>query len=71
MEKFHMNVNEVMADMRQHGMRMSPKKFNLMVDAGLLPFVQVLAVSPGGRRTQIIPRKEYESWRNKELEAAT
>ena len=71
MNRFHMSVNEVMTDMRRHGFPISPKKFNLMVDAGLLPFVQILAVSDGGRRTQIILRRDYESWRNKELEAIT
>lgn len=71
MNRLQMNVNEVMADMRHHGLRISPKKFNMMVDAGLLPFVRVLSISPGGRRTQVIFRKDYESWRNKEMEAIT
>lgn len=69
--KAHMNVNEVMADMRQHGFPISPKKFNRMVDAGMLPFVKILAVSPGGRRTQLILRRDYEQWRKTELEVIT
>lgn len=71
MERLCMNVNEVMADMRKNGLRISQKKFNLMVDEGLLPFVKVLSVSTGGRRTQVIFRRDYESWKNKELEAIT
>lgn len=68
MGKEHMNVNEVMNDMREHGLRMSPEKFNLMVDAGMLPFVKVLRISPNGRRTQVILRKDYEDWRKEKLE---
>lgn len=68
MGKEHMNVNEVMNDMREHGLRMSPGKFNLMVDAGMLPFVKVLRISPNGRRTQVILRKDYEDWRKEKLE---
>lgn len=67
MDKLQMNVNEVMADMRQHGMPMSPRKFNLMVDAGYLPFVKLLQVSAGGRRTQVIFRRDYEAWRDEKL----
>lgn len=70
MERFHMNVNEVMEDMRRHGFRISPKKFNQMVDAGLLPFVKILSVSPGGRRTQLILRRDYETWCKEQLEGA-
>ena len=66
--KAHMNVNEVIADMRQHGFKMSPKKFNMMTDAGLLPFVHVLSVSACGRRNLVIRRKDYVNWRDKELE---
>lgn len=69
MNRVHMNVNEVMEDMREHGFPISPKKFNQMVDAGLLPFVNILRISPNGRRTQIILRKDYESWRKETLEA--
>jgi hypothetical protein len=71
MDKINMNVKEVMADMRQNGMKISQKKFNLMVDAGLLPFVKVLAIGECGKRTQVIRRRDYEAWRNKELEAVT
>lgn len=69
MDRLHMNVNEVMADMRNYGFRISPKKFNQMVDSGLLPFVKILSISPNGRRTQIILRRDYESWRKETLEA--
>jgi hypothetical protein len=68
MEKSYMNVNEVMDDMRQHGFKISAKKFNMMVDQGQLPFVKVLAVSAGGRRTQSIFRRDYEAWRKEHLE---
>lgn len=71
MDKISMTVNDVLADMRRHGLRMSPKKFNLMVDAGLLPFVKVLSTSPAGRRTQVIFRRDYETWRNQQLEVTT
>lgn len=67
MNKLQMTVNEVMADMRQHGMPMSPGKFNLMVDAGFFPFVKILRVSAGGRRTQVIFRRDYEAWRDEQL----
>lgn len=67
MKKIQMTVNEVMEDMRKHGLRMSPKKFNIMVDAGIFPFVNVLYVSDNGRRTQVIFRREYEAWRDNNL----
>ena len=69
MNKLQMTVNEVMADMRQNGMPMSPGKFNLMVDAGCFPFVKILRVSAGGRRTQVIFRRDYEAWRDEQLGA--
>ena len=67
MNKLEMTVNEVINDMRNHGLRMSQKKFNIMVDSGILPFVKVLYVSPNGRRTQVIFRREYEAWRDNNL----
>ena len=68
MKKINMTVNEVLADMRQNGWKMSPRKFNMMVDAGLLPFVKVLKVNDGGRRNQVIFRKDYENWKKEQLE---
>lgn len=68
MDKLTMTVNEVLGDMRKNGIRMSPKKFNFMTDAGMLPFVKVVSVSAGGRRTQVIMRREYNAWLNTILE---
>ena len=68
MDKLTMTVNETLDDMRRNGIRMSPKKFNFMVDAGLLPFVKVVSVSTGGRRTQVIMRPEYKNWLKSVLE---
>ena len=49
MDKFTMSVNEAICDMRMHGIRMSPKKFNLMGDSGVLPFVKVVGRTLEGR----------------------
>lgn len=62
MDKLTMTVNEVLVDMRKNGIRMSPKKFNFMVDSGMLPFVKVVSVSNGGRRSQMIMRQGYQNW---------
>ena len=63
-----MTVNEVMADMRKNGIGMSPKKFNSMVDAGLLPFVTVTGIGVTGRRTQVIMRQSHKRWLKSILE---
>lgn len=68
MDKLTMTVNEVLGDMRQNGIRMSPKKFNFMTDEGMLPFVKVIRVSEGGRRTLVIMRREYQTWLKSILE---
>lgn len=68
MDKLTMSVNEVICDMRNHGIRMSPKKFNLMVDSGVLPFVKVVGRTLEGRRSQVILRQEYYRWRKTILE---
>jgi hypothetical protein len=67
-DKLTMSVNEVICDMRNHGIRMSPKKFNLMVDSGVLPFVKVVGRTLEGRRSQVILRQEYYRWRKTILE---
>lgn len=68
MDKLTMTVNEVIGDMRKNGIGMSPKKFNLLVDCGELPFVKVLAVGTTGKRTQVIMRQGYKNWLKSVLE---
>lgn len=62
MDKLTMSVNEVLIDMRKHGIRMSPRKFNIMVDSGVFPFVKVVGQTMQGRRSQVILRQEYHNW---------
>lgn len=58
-----MSVNEVIKDMREKGMSISPKSFNSGVDAGVFPFAKFLGVSElTGRRAYLIMRKDYEQW---------
>lgn len=71
MDKLTMSVNEVFEDMRKHGIRMSPRKFNLMVDSGLLPFVRLIGLTTEGRRRQVILRQEYHNWLKTILEVNT
>lgn len=66
-----MTVNETIDDMRRNGIRMSPKKFNCMVDSGVFPFVKIVRVSANGRRTQFIMRQEYQNWLKSVLEVNT
>lgn len=68
MDKLTMSVNEVLNDMRKNGIRMSPRKFNFMVDSGLLPFVKIAGRTLEGRRSQIIMRQEYNEWLKSILE---
>ncbi len=71
MDKLTMTVNETMDDMRRNGIRMSPKKFNFMVDSGMFPFVKIVRVNTTGRRTQLIMRQEYQNWLKSVLEVNT
>lgn len=71
MDKLTMTVNETIDDMRRNGIRMSPKKFNCMVDSGVFPFVKIVRVSANGRRTQFIMRQEYQNWLKSVLEVNT
>ena len=68
MDKLTMTVNEVLSDMRKNGIRMSPKKFNFMVDSGMFPFVKLVRITTHGRRTQVIMRQEYQTWLKSVLE---
>lgn len=62
MDMLTMSVNEVINDLRKHGIRMSPRKFNIMVDSGVFPFVKVVGHTLQGRRSQVILRQEYNNW---------
>ena len=62
-----MNVNEVMADMRKRGCRIAYGNLMNGVEMGLFPFVHTLAVSKGGRRSNMILRTEYERWADENL----
>lgn len=66
MEKPRMTLDDVLADMRQHGMRMSKELLTECLKQNVFPFCKNIVMT-GNRNNFIIMRKDYESWARKYL----
>lgn len=61
-KKLTMTVDEMLRDIRKHGISISQKTFDAYLENGLMPFVKIINTGRTGRRTFFIVRKEYEVW---------
>lgn len=62
-----MTLDDVLADMRAHGMSMEKKALSQCLKEGIFPFAHILSTGATGRTTFLIMRKDYEEWAEKYL----
>lgn len=63
MTKISISMTDTVRRLREVGFSVSNANFPALVDAGVLPFVRVIKVSPRtGRRTYCVLRKDMEDW---------
>ena len=61
-KKPRMTLDDVLEDMRQHGMPMQKQVLSECLKKGVFPFATVLGISPTGRANFLIMRRDYEKW---------
>lgn len=62
-----MTLDDVLADMRAHGMSMEKGALSHCLKEGIFPFAHILSTGPTGRTHFLIMRKDYEKWANEYL----
>jgi len=67
MPKPRMTIPEVCDDMRRRGMSLGHKTLSDGIVSGLFPFGQLIGLTPTGRRSFMILRKNYETWADENL----
>lgn len=60
--KPRMTLDDVLADMRAHGMPMSKAVLSQCLKEGVFPFAHIIGQSPTGRTDFLILRKDYNEW---------
>ena len=65
--KQRLNTEELMSELRVRGLPISHKTLMEGIDKGLFPFVQILGISPTGRKRMLILRSDFESWAKEKL----
>ena len=65
--KPRMTLDDVLADMRAHGMPMEKSVLSRCLKEGIFPFAHILSVGPTGRANFLIMRKDYLEWANEYL----
>ena len=63
-----MTTDDVLADMRAHGMSISKPSLIACIRDGVFPFAHIISNGPTGRANILILRKDYETWASKYLE---
>lgn len=62
-----MTTDDVLADMRAHGMSISKPTLITCIRDGVFPFAHIIGSGPTGRANILILRKDYEAWADKYL----
>lgn len=57
-----MTLDDVLVDMRAHGMSIGKGTLIHCLKEGIFPFAHIIGVSPTGRTDFLIMRKDYEVW---------
>lgn len=67
--KPRMTLDDVLADMRAHGMPMGKQTLMECLRTGVFPFATILGAGPTGRINFLIMRKDYDRWAAEYLNA--
>lgn len=62
-----MTLDDVLEDMRAHGMPMEKRALSYCLKEGIFPFAHVLSVSPTGKTKFLIMRRDYNAWADEYL----
>ena len=62
-----MTLDDVLADMREHGMSMSKDALSRCLKEGIFPFAHILNPEVTGKTNFLIMRKDYEAWADEYL----
>ena len=57
-----MTLDDVLEDMRAHGMPMEKRSLSQCLKDGIFPFGTVIKTGPTGRTTFLIMRRDYDKW---------
>lgn len=57
-----MTTDDVLADMRAHGMSISKVALIACIREGIFPFAHIIGNGPTGRANILIMRKDYDAW---------
>lgn len=60
--KPRMTFDDVLADMREHGMRIGKDLLTLCFNQGIFPFAHIITHPKTGTVQYLILRKDYEDW---------
>lgn len=60
--KPRMTMDDVLEDMRTHGMPMEKQTLSQCLRNGVFPFASIIGVGPTGRTSFMIMRRDYEKW---------
>lgn len=61
-KKPRMTLDDVLADMRAHGMSMTKDVLSECLKQNIFPFAHIIGISPTGRANFLIMRRDYEAW---------
>lgn len=60
--KPRMTLDDVLEDMRAHGMAVGKGELSNCLKNGMFPFAHITSIGPTGRVTFLIMRKDYNAW---------
>lgn len=63
-----MTVDDVLDDMRAHGMSIGKVALCRCLKEGVFPFAHIIGTGPTGKTTFLIMRKDYDAWAEEYLE---
>ena len=61
-KKPRMTLDDVLSDMRAHGMGMDKRVLSQCLKEGIFPFAKILGIGPTGKANFLIMRRDYEIW---------
>ena len=57
-----MTLEDVVVDMRSHGISINKKTLSECLKQGVFPFASIVSISPTGRANFMIMRRDYQKW---------
>lgn len=62
-----MTLDDVLDDMRAHGMSIGKPALIRCLKDGVFPFAHIISTGPTGRTDYLIMRKDYDAWADEYL----